>query len=113
MPDAICKVCGETTYWRAQRGTRLADYKCKCGGELKRKDIERKKLDRITGHCALCGRRRSVPGGGVILSHSESFQLFHPGDGMPATIQILPAGAMICWSHSPDYPVFVSVNGEK
>lgn len=32
----VCQKCGETLYWSAQRGTKLADLRCPyCGGVLK------------------------------------------------------------------------------
>ncbi len=108
MPDAICKTCGRTTYWRAQRGAKLANFKCKCGGDLRRRPIERKKVECTTGRCALCGRRRQAPGGGLLLPRSTRFELFRHGDKQAFKIEILPAGTMVCWSHSTDYPVFVA-----
>jgi hypothetical protein len=35
MPAAICTTCNQVSHWRNQRGVRLADLKCRCGGELK------------------------------------------------------------------------------
>jgi hypothetical protein len=35
MPTAICTTCNELHHWRNQRGMRLAEMRCKCGGELK------------------------------------------------------------------------------
>jgi hypothetical protein len=36
MPAAICRECGGTVGWRNQRGSRLADARCHCGGKLQR-----------------------------------------------------------------------------
>jgi len=35
MPTAICASCNQITHWRNQRGARLADMGCHCGGRLK------------------------------------------------------------------------------
>src|SRR5215510_3119510 len=35
MPTAICATCNQVTHWRNQRGARLADMRCMCGGCLK------------------------------------------------------------------------------
>ena len=35
MPTAICATCNQVTHWRNQRGARLADMRCTCGGCLK------------------------------------------------------------------------------
>jgi hypothetical protein len=35
MATAICGQCGDVLHWRAQRGVRLADFACKCGGAYK------------------------------------------------------------------------------
>lgn len=40
MPVAICKSCGKRKHWRNQRGTRLKDIRCECGGELRRRTTE-------------------------------------------------------------------------
>lgn len=34
MSTAICIACGSEVRWRASRGARLAEIRCKCGGEL-------------------------------------------------------------------------------
>ena len=35
MPNAVCQSCGKVVHWRNQRGVRLADYRCRCGGTYK------------------------------------------------------------------------------
>lgn len=35
MATAICLQCGSPKHWRAQRGRRLADLRCACGGSLR------------------------------------------------------------------------------
>lgn len=34
MPMAICTTCDTPLYWRNQRGARLADMRCYCGGQV-------------------------------------------------------------------------------
>ena len=34
MATAVCKACSKIKHWYAQRGTRLADQRCDCGGAL-------------------------------------------------------------------------------
>ncbi len=34
MSTAVCKECDLIIHWRAGRGSKLAEYKCKCGGPL-------------------------------------------------------------------------------
>ncbi len=36
MPTAICKACSTTRPWSNQRGTKLSDMRCNCGGEFAR-----------------------------------------------------------------------------
>lgn len=36
MPQAVCEKCGKTLDWRNQRGVRLADFTCPCGGKFRR-----------------------------------------------------------------------------
>lgn len=36
MPEAVCLTCGDCRHWRNQRGVRLADLRCKCGGQLRK-----------------------------------------------------------------------------
>jgi hypothetical protein len=35
MPTAICTTCRVSQHWRNQRGVRLSDLRCACGGKLK------------------------------------------------------------------------------
>jgi hypothetical protein len=40
--DARCKNCSKHLHWRAQRGVRLSDHKCKCGGKFEKVWYQRK-----------------------------------------------------------------------
>lgn len=121
MPTAICE-CGKTYPWRHQRGARLADLRCECGKPLRRAvwrasgwapaPTQGRTAGRKMECCVLCGRRRSVPGGGVRLTQEVVFQVHyrgHPHDQNEA--RAVPAGAVVCWSHSPGYPVFIERTG--
>jgi len=35
MANAICVKCGKERHWKASRGARLADHRCRCGGKLR------------------------------------------------------------------------------
>jgi hypothetical protein len=37
MPYAVCCNCGKRVPWRNQRGVRLKDLRCQCGGPLRKK----------------------------------------------------------------------------
>lgn len=34
---AICIECGKEKHWRACRGIRLKDFRCECGGRLRKR----------------------------------------------------------------------------
>lgn len=120
MPTAICD-CGKVRHWRNQRGTRLADLRCECGRPLRRAvytpdgwrpaPAEGATKGRKMECCALCGRRRSVPGGGRRLEQAQSFQVYRRAGGIWEAARretvMVPAGAVVCRFHSPDYPVFL------
>ena len=40
MPIAICRTCGKEVTWRNQRGTRLRDLRCYCGGTIRQRTPE-------------------------------------------------------------------------
>jgi hypothetical protein len=117
MPTAICS-CGKLTHWRNQRGTRLADLRCACGQPVRRATwtpqgwIETPppaaKPASTREACALCGRLRQVPGRGVRLTRDTVYQVRYRGEHTdvyePRTVQ---AGAVVCASHEPSYPVLV------
>lgn len=117
MPMAICE-CGKTRHWRNQRGARLADLRCECGKPMRRAvwssdgyvaaPNEGATKGRKMECCALCGRRRSVPGGGVRLAQDTEFQVHYRGSPHGQNVaRMVPAGVVVCWVHSPDYPVLV------
>ena len=67
MAWAICKACGRREHWRAQRGERLADRRCQCGGELGAKTAGRPSKGKGLSYtvCAICEKRTLKP---VILT---------------------------------------------
>lgn len=104
MPTAICTACSRNAYWRATRGTRLADIRCPhCGGNLRRANIGRG--SRPGGkmiRCALpfCNRRRRLPSGNVrTLREPGTFLRFNL-DATPN--HRLEAGASVCWFHESE-----------
>lgn len=118
MPTAICGACGKARPWRAQRGERLADLRCERGEPMGRTvwteagwvpaPTASKAKGRKMECCALCGRRSSVPGGGVRLTQDTVFQIHYRGEPYGQTdARNVPAGAVVCWSHSSDYPVLL------
>lgn len=121
MPTAICE-CGKTYQWRNQRGSRLADHRCECGKRLRRAvwtpdgwapapaKVQRE-MPQLEA-CAVCGRRRSVPGGGVRLASETVFHVQYEGEAYRTPeARVVPAGAVVCWSHSPGYTVLVERKG--
>jgi hypothetical protein len=65
MPTAICTTCGETIRWRNQRGVKIADFKCQCGGAYraatwtpegyKPRTLEAPHKGRKKAECLWCG----------------------------------------------------------
>jgi hypothetical protein len=119
MPVAICPVCDVKVDWRNARGSRLSDLRCpKCGGPVKR--ATRTNEGWVVGTttpgtagrkfvaCALCGRNRMAPGGGIRLREATTYQVWWAPDSAaeltPASVSI-PAGTVVCWHHEPGYPV--------
>jgi hypothetical protein len=104
MPTAICKACGHTRSWRNQRGVRLADMACGCGGALcaatwdaaQRKYVPRSATGKTKGRrrvaCAICGCMRMDAGRNVM---APPFPFREPR-GKP---EVLPAGSIVCWHH--------------
>lgn len=45
MPYAVCLSCGKRVPWRNQRGVRLKDLHCQCGGSLRKKTVDEIKKD--------------------------------------------------------------------
>ena len=126
MPVAICIECGEQIHWRNKRGVRLSEIKCpKCKGDLKRavwSDIngyqimgspKSKKGKMII--CSLCGKKRKNTGHNVqTLKEDTTFKIVKrkgpfkflalDTDDKEVTLK---AGEIICWSHYPEYPIYL------
>lgn len=123
MPTALCE-CGKAVHWRNRRGMKLADVRCECG----RTGLKAAKMAPEGGYvvressaprgtmckCALCGRRRRVPGGGVALKEPTIFRVYfsNTGSRLLATDyseeeRPLQAGDVVCWHHSPAHPIFL------
>ena len=51
MPYAICKICNKPLDWKASRGSRLADLKCPCGGELKKASYDQATATKKCPNC--------------------------------------------------------------
>jgi len=115
MPTAICKQCGELTTYRNTKGSRLAHYRCRCGGELGAAEwdsttqkyvarLTRMSAPRDRAKCALCGRVRFIPGAGVRLKVDTTFRYKLHGDAHETASRLirLPAGTCVCWLHSPE-----------
>lgn len=90
MAYANCASCGKEIYWRAQRGVRLVDIRCSCGGELRGKTSGQtsKTKGRSYNVCAVCGRRRLH----LVALPSERRTWMSP----PKSVQ---AGATVCATH--------------
>ena len=66
MPTAICATCNQITHWRNQRGARLANMRCTCGGCLKAavwaeqgyliRETRGANKGRTRSECLCCGR---------------------------------------------------------
>ena len=59
MSNATCIECGAQVAWRSQRGSRLSDLRCRCGGKLRARrdeDIALAKGYKMK-QCEVCGRR--------------------------------------------------------
>lgn len=98
---ARCETCGALLHWRAQRGTRLADFRCTCGGRFKAVAQDgspitrhpRPRAGRVA--CVLDGRRRMMPGPTVYRSPFEfAVPLFWDG-----LVQLVRRGDPVCWYH--------------
>lgn len=90
MSYANCSSCGKEVYWRAQRGVRLADLRCGCGGALLGKTAGQasKTKGKTYRTCAMCGRRRLH----LVAIPDERRAVFQK--------QVLPAGSLVCPWHS-------------
>lgn len=122
MPTALCE-CGKAVHWRNQRGVRLADLHCECGKAglkaatwtktgyvLREPSAPRGAMCK----CAICGRRRRVPGGGKLLKEATQFRVYFSNTGAQylATeyreeTRDLKEGDVVCWHHSPTSPIFL------
>jgi hypothetical protein len=92
MAWAICKACGRRKHWRAQRGQRLADRRCQCGGKLTAKTAGRPSEAKGLSYtvCAICERRTLKP---VILTVPVRVW------GRAGMDRLLPAGSRVCRWH--------------
>jgi hypothetical protein len=50
----VCRTCGRLSNWAQEKGTRLADRPCRCGGRLKR-TTPVKRPDGAPVQCMACG----------------------------------------------------------
>lgn len=53
--------------------------------------------------CALCGKRRAIPGGGRRVEVTEMYG-YYEGHGILGTIwktKLVEQGKMVCWFHQP------------
>lgn len=124
MPTAICSKCLNTRYWRNTRGSSISGQTCECGGQIvaavfdeaTQKYSPRGNQSKNTGrkfeHCALCGKRRTIPGGGRRV---EKDSLWHVvvgnySEGWKDYYASVKAGSIVCWSHEQNYPVFLPPN---
>lgn len=91
MPTAICEDCQKEHHWRAQRGARLADLRCECGGRLRRaagQSGTTTKGQRYT-LCGVCGRK-TIHG----RTAAVPFRSAEHDQG------VFPAGTLVCGGHS-------------
>jgi hypothetical protein len=109
MPTAICTTCNKSHHWRNQRGARLADMRCVCGGKLARaqwdgdKYVVPAKLSTKRGKavtCYLCGRQR-FGRNAFQITEPRVIEINYwaiPGPGYAMKVE-LPAGESFCWWH--------------
>lgn len=124
MPTSICSQCFKTRYWRNTRGSRITGQTCECGGkivaavfdEAAQKYVPRGNQSKITGRkferCALCGKRRTVPGGGRRIEQDDLFPVVvgNYREGWKDYYVSVRAGSVICWSHEKAYPIYLPSN---
>lgn len=111
MPAAICDN-KHVMHWSNRRGSHLSEMRCpqaNCGLPLHqaRYDYETKTyvmresvgaVGRKFEHCAICGKRRSVPGGGRRVEYDTVYFADWPHQTEEKTIK---AGSVVCWHHTP------------
>jgi hypothetical protein len=103
MARATCTTCGNVTYWRAQRGVRLADHKCSsCGGELQGMTAGRKSAakGRRLVKCAACGKRTAFA---IVLPITLRIGFTASGQ------QVISAGQSVCKWHETQVPEPIAV----
>lgn len=108
MRKARCKGCGRLIDWSAERGTRLANISCPCGGQLERvirredayvaaRQLQRRpRAPRV--RCAVCGKWRAADGHFYRRLEVASRLAGRTGLAYPG-VDLLPAGAIVCWAH--------------
>ena len=117
MPTSICNRCLKPRYWRNTRGSSIAGQMCECGGaivaavfdETTQTYAPRSTQSKTTGRkfetCVVCGKRRTIPGGGrrVEVDTSYPVRIGRFGDYRDFLLSVR-AGDMVCWHHGVTYP---------
>jgi hypothetical protein len=90
MAHARCIECGKVVSWRAQRGSRLTDLRCSCGGELKGMTAGQKSKNKGIKYvtCWLCGKRKA-----------QRYTLITDSRYIDWRGRIIPEGVTICKWH--------------
>lgn len=112
MPTATCQVCGREISYRNTRGTRLADYRCRCGGELRGHPGSRKGAGKRFARCAVCGTRRHpgtwqaprMPCPWRVLQDWPESVLLAGEQREGAESWPGQPGAVVCWTHRVSVP---------
>lgn len=115
MPWALCMACNKESRYRGTRGTRLAELRCACGGQLRGQTAGRpsKNAGRTYERCAVCGRRRMATSWGVRRLYSswrcvtDSYSVIAELlDGAPDEARDYPGqpGALVCFTHIIEVP---------
>lgn len=101
---AICTACGETRGWRATRGTRLSDLRCRCGGMLRtcRGDgaaIARiKRSGTVILRCVLDSTHRPRRYPGPYITRSPYPLAVEVGHSW-RPLRLVLRGEPVCWLH--------------
>lgn len=100
MPTAKCKNCGKEIHWRNQRGNRLSDYTCECGGKFGRETVPNRGPSKTKGttygKCAVCGRKKMIGHGGIIIDETTRYETrdYEKHEDVIITVD---AGGVVCW----------------
>lgn len=91
MPTVICEDCQKEHHWRAQRGARLADQRCECGGRLRRAAGRSDTTTKGQRYalCGVCGRKTLHARTAVVPFRSPEYDQ-----------GVFPAGTLVCGGHS-------------